>query len=777
MSSLRRNWSAGSSWSRVRGGDWPGVRAWLGRRDPGYAALRRATRAAILMPGMLALADKVIKNPEMSYFVAFGSFAMLLLVDFGGSIVDRARSQAALGVACAVLISLGTLASRSTAVSVIAMFVVAFGVLFAGVVSSVLASASTALLLAFILPVTVPGPASQIPERVEGWGLAAGVSLLAITLLWPAPARNPVRGLAIDACRAIAARLKAEIAYVKSDGGGDAIAAHDAAAADATRTVDALQRTFFATPYRPSGLTTDARAIVRLVDELRWLDSIVLRAAPKRHPGRPNLAVCAVKLGAGAVLDEAASLLEDPRRGSAALDAATTKLREALAGVERAATAEVPVAAAAAGDGTPAAAHSVVSALDPSFRAQELSFVVDQIATNVAFAAAAASRGWLSRLAGRSPEGFPGTITSVRERALAHARPSSSWLHNSLRGATALALAVLVAELTSVQHGFWVVFGTLAVLRSNALNTGQNIVRALAGTTVGFVIGGVLVYLVGTNTVVLWVLLPVVVMIAGLAPAAISFAAGQAAFTLTLLVLFNLLVPVGWRIGLIRIEDVAIGSAVSLAVGLLLWPRGAGAGLGRALSRAYLDSVRYLAGAVEYGIACCDASAAQSGPPRERALEAAAAARRLDDTFREYLIERGPKPIPLAEVTTLVTGVAGVRLAADAVLELWNRGGPATGDRSAARAELQAEAAGMTDWYRHFAASLTRTEPVPDPLAPDQIADGRLIETVARDLRHDDGHATATGVRVIWTGDHLDAVRRLQATLVEPARAAVAGSW
>jgi phosphoserine aminotransferase len=111
------------------------------------------------------------------------------------------------------------------------------------------------------------------------------------------------------------------------------------------------------------------------------------------------------------------------------------------------------------------------------------------------------------------------------------------------------------------------------------------------------------------------------------------------------------------------------------------------------------------------------------------------------------------------------------------VLDLWDRGGPATGDRSAARAELQAEAASLTDWYHHFAASLTRTEPVPDPLAPDEIADGRLVEAVARDLRHDDGHATATGVRVIWTGDHLDAVRRLQGTLVEPARAAVTGSW
>jgi hypothetical protein len=30
-------------------------------------------------------------------------------------------------------------------------------------------------------------------------------------------------------------------------------------------------------------------------------------------------------------------------------------------------------------------------------------------------------------------------------------------------------------------------------------------------------------------------------------------------------------------------------------------------------------------------------------------------------------------------------------------------------------------------------------------------------------------------VRMIWTGDHLDAVRRLQRIIVEPARAATGG--
>jgi uncharacterized membrane protein YccC len=744
---------------------------WLRTHDPDYGALRRAARAALIMPSMFAIGDQVIGNPILATFAAFGSFAMLLLVDFSGPIKDRLIDQAALGVACAVLICLGTLASQTTWLAAVSMAVVAFSVLFAGVVSSVLAGSTTALLLAFILPVSLPGPASSIPDRVAGWGLAAGASLLAISLLWPSPAANPIRAEAIAACRALAARLRAEVVYVMSAGGADAEAARRAALTRADEAVERLHTVFFASPYRPTGLTTDARAVVRLVDELRWLNTIVLRSAPRHHPPRPNRHVCAVKIGGAEVLERAASLLETPHGTGDDLSAALAGMRAALTELERATITLLPTEAA----NPEQPARKIVSSLDPSFRAQELSYVVAQIAINTNFAAAAARRSWIDRLLGRQPEGLPGPLTAAQERAGAHVERHSLWLQNSLRGATALGLAVLVADLSSVQHGFWVVFGTLAVLRSNALSTGQNVLRALTGTAAGFLIGGVLVYLIGTNTTVLWVLLPIAVLLAGLAPAAISFTAGQAAFTLTLLILFNLLAPAGWKIGLVRVEDIALGGAVSLVIGLLFWPRGAGAALGKALSQAYVDSARYLAAAVAYGVGRCDASGPRPSPPREQAVHAAAASRRLDDTFRSYLSERGSKPIPLAEVAGLVTGVAGVRLAADAVLDLWAGDGSRSGDRSAARRELLSAAGHMTGWYDQFAASLAGREEVPDPLARDEVADGRLVDAVGRDLHDSHGQATATGVRVLWTGDHLDAVRRLQEMLVEPARATVDG--
>jgi hypothetical protein len=745
--------------------------AWLAEHDRNFGALRRATRAAIVMPAMLAIADKVIANAQVATFAAFGSFAMLLLVDFAGSIRDRLEAEAALAVACGVLICLGTLASTNAWLAAAAMAVVGFGIIFSGVVSSVLAGATTPLLLSFILPVSLPGPVSSIPFRVAGWGLASAAALLAISLLWPAPARDPVRGMAISACRALANRLRVEVTFILSGRDPALQSDREHAIEHADQAIEQLDSTFFATPYRPTGLSTSARAVVRLVDELRWLNSVVLRSAPRPVDSPAAREVCAVKVAAAGALEAAAELLENPASSATALDQALGHLRDTLHMLEATTTSKLPALdePPRAGDG----ARTMVSSLDPSFRAQELSFVVSQIARNTEFAAAAERRNLVDRLLGRQPEGFAGVLSAARERAGSHVDRNSLTLHNALRGAAGLGLAVLAADLIGVQHAFWVVFGTLSVLRSSALSTGQNIVRALVGALFGFAVGALIVTVVGTNTTLLWGMLPFVVLVAGLAPATISFAAGQAAFTVTLLILFNILAPAGWRIGIVRIEDVALGGAVSFAVGLLFWPRGAAAALGRALSAAYVDSAAYLSSAVAYGVGRCDASNPPSATPTVESQRAAAAARRLDDTFRGYLSERGAKPVRLAEVTRLLTGVTGLRLAADAVLDLWDGDQAATGDRAAARRELLQRSREVSDWYGGFAGSLVGASEVPIALDGDGSADERLVQTVGHDLRDADGQATATAVRVIWTGDHLDAARRLQDMLVGPARDAV----
>jgi uncharacterized membrane protein YccC len=780
-------------------GVWERLWEWLGQHDHDYVALRRAARTAIVMPGLFAVGDRLIGNADVATFGAFGAFAMLLLVDFGGPLTQRLQAQAALAFVGAVFICVGTLASATPWLAAVAMAAVGFCLLFAGVVSSTLATASTALLLAFILPVSVPEPASAVPDRLAGWGMASVAGLIAIGLLWPAPARERIRPAAVTACEALAARLRAEVAFLLSDGNQDAGTDRDSAESRAQDATEALRRAFLATPYRPGGLRTSARTLTRLVAEVGWLNLIVKHKSPVRPPAGPSRPACAVKATAAAVLERGAELLNENGGKDDELQQAMADLDSSLSRLENHAAAELPGGPAGTGPEStgpestgpestgPAGSagpddhvRMLVSALDPAFRAQEIGYAVRLIGRTIALTAAAERRTWLQRMLGRQPAGVSGTLSAAEARVAAHVEPHSVWLRNSIRGAAGLGLAVLVARLTGVQHSFWVVLGTLSVLRSNALSTGQDALRALAGTVAGLVVGAGILLAIGPSGRALWILLPVAVLLAGVAPAAISFAAGQAAFTLTLVILFNLIRPAGWTVGLLRLEDIALGCGVSIAVGLLFWPRGAAAALRQALADAYAASAAYLASAVEFGILRCTSVGSRPAAPAEQASRASAADRRLDDAFRAYLAEHGPKPVPLAEMARLVTGASGLRLAASAVVDLWRTDpGKAAADRSAARGEILEELTRVKGWYEDLAASLTDGQQPHDPLGYDTEADGRLIEAVRQDLDGADREAAATAVRIVWTGDHLDATRRLQATIAPAADASASarGAW
>ena len=198
----------------------------------------------------------------------------------------------------------------------------------------------------------------------------------------------------------------------------------------------------------------------------------------------------------------------------------------------------------------------------------------------------------------------------------------------------------------------------MSVLRTTALTTGSTALRALGGTFVGFLVGAGLIYLVGTTSWHLWLLLPVTVVVAAYLPEAVSFTAGQAAFTVMVVILFNIIDPVGWTVGLVRIEDIALGCAAGLISGVLLWPRGAAAQIRQALSELYLQSAAALERSVQ--------RLASAGDPESTLDEVIGRARgasyRLDDALREYLAERGTKSVPVESLAAVCNGGNRVRL-------------------------------------------------------------------------------------------------------------------
>ena len=213
------------------------------------------------MPAVFGVAHAAFSNVQVDLFTAFGSFALLLLVDFTGRPRVRCASYLVLFAVGCGFIALGTLVSTHKVPAVAAMAVVGFLVLFAGIVAPQAATAATAALLLFVLPVAVAAPPSQIGPRLLGWVLAAAVSIPACMLVWPTPWHDVLRTRLSAALKAVARVVDAHAA------GQPDRDAHDILAAE----LGLLRRQFRGTPYPPTGTASNAVALSKLVGRVEWV--------------------------------------------------------------------------------------------------------------------------------------------------------------------------------------------------------------------------------------------------------------------------------------------------------------------------------------------------------------------------------------------------------------------------------------------------------------------------------------------------------------------------
>jgi uncharacterized membrane protein YccC len=237
----------------------------------------------------------------------------------------------------------------------------------------------------------------------------------------------------------------------------------------------------------------------------------------------------------------------------------------------------------------------------------------------------------------------------------------------------------------------------------------------------------------------LWAVLPVAVFIAAYAPGTAPFILGQAAFTVTVAVLFNLLVPVGWKVGLVRVQDVAIGCGVSLVVGLLFWPRGASGVVGSDLADAFRHGAQYLTQSVDW------AMGSRSVPP-SAGSSSFTADLRLEDAIRSYLAEQGSKRISKADVWALVMGTVRLRLTANVLAGL---SPPKHAVHESDPIRLQA--AGLALYYERIADELGAAE---DTVTSDDLA----ISDVQP--RHP---------RALWVWEHIEHLQSNALAIAEPA--------
>ncbi|MGZ6777679.1 MAG: FUSC family protein [Mycobacterium sp.] len=621
----------------------PRVRARIRERDPEFDALRRALRAAVVVPSAAAVSFAIAGGSQTPLFTIFGSFALMVLADFPGNTQTRAVAYAGLGINGAVLITLGTLVAPHPWLSVVLMFALGVTVTFSGVLSETIAAGQRPTLLTFVLPAcTPPGP---IDERLLGWAIALAVCVPAALFFLPPRHHGELRRHAATAVTALADRLEGR-----------------ASRAEVVTAMLALRENFLGADFRPVGLSAGSRALVRVVEDLEWLaDQVSDEAGPgMRDMQQPGIRVLRCS---AAVLRETRAADRTTERAD--LEAALIHLRSVARGRYRD---DVEAILGAPDD---AAAVELGRRL---LNRRTIAATIGETGRVIAAAAAADARPVWARALG---VGLPATTATDRliPASTAVTLTTSGFLtgrsvavRNALRTGLGLALAVAVTHVFPVEHGFWVVLGALSVLRSSALTTGTKTLRAVVGTAIGFAVGAVLIHFVGVDPAVLWILMPVVVFGSAFVPEVASFTAGQAAFTMMVLIFFNLIVPTGWSVGLIRVEDVVVGALVGMMVSLLLWPRGATASAEAAVESARDVFARYLEAAVLRITRGDDES--MTNTLATLSHDAIGASRVADDAVRQYLSESGGTTDFRGPVVRAFNRAIRVRAAADLITDI-----------------------------------------------------------------------------------------------------------
>ncbi len=544
------------------------------RRDPEGDGLRRAIRAAIVLPIAAAVSFAISGNTQTPVVTIIGSIALLIAADFPGTLGPRALAYAGLTVNGLILISLGTLAAPTAWLAITLCFVVGAAVSLLSLLSEVTAAGQRATLMTFILPVCIR-PVGPLGDRLLGWMIAVIICVPAALFMFPPRSTSELRRQATRVCSALADRIEGTVSQQ-----------------EVTSAMEALRTGFVrGAVARPQAMTAGSRSLIRVVSNLQWLCDRVgpdTRAllGPLTAASTRVLRACAAVLSAQDRDEQSAAQAELDAAADAHRNLAMDRYRDDIAEI------------IALPDDQTAVEHGRTL-----LSRRAWGFTIGLTGRIIAASAIADSRPLWARIVGAGlPEtGFADRIQTKRTAIASvfdYLRSGSVSAQMSVRTGLSLAAAYGITLVMPIQNAPWVVLGALSVLRSSALTTGSTAVRAVTGTVIGFVIGASLIAVLGVDPVVLWTLLPVMAFGSTYINVVGSFTAGQAMFTMMVLIVFNLMQPQGWQVGFIRVEDVMVGASVGLVVSALMWPQGAAAAVRQAITAAVDAGARYLAAAV-----------------------------------------------------------------------------------------------------------------------------------------------------------------------------------
>lgn len=576
-------------------------------------AIGRGVRVAIVLPVVMGTMV-ALGYPKGAFLASFAVVSLLITSDISGPRRERAVSMSVIALAgCASLIVGLLLADQPLLVLPVAL-VLGTAVALVGALRGFLSQGTVPILLPFVIAATTTSVTiAEGAQMVVGWCVGSGVAVVAAVTMWPYFPRRVLTESVTDAMNAQSNLMRALWAPGATR---DSVAeSFDDADARVSRTL----RLYAGQLRRPGSAYRRERFLVRLIEEARRL-RIGLRMAYRRLPLVPAPGDAELIDVTAQTMDEAAEAARDARGDLVPferLDAARAQHREAV----------VRSLADRLGAGDAATAQEYATS---AFRPRVLSLLAETMVRDAGLMHGKQPVPHLTLQGRRLPTVVQHVNPGGRLRAELSLR--APWMRNALRVGIGVAVALGVVQWTGVERGYWVVLGTLSVLRMDLRGTGKSAWQVIQGQLIGFVCGFALLTIFLEVPWLAWAFLPVVAGVQGYMANNVGVIWQQVGFTVLLVTLVSISAP-SRDLALLRLEDVALGMAIAIVVSLLVFPRGLVPHVRGALMNANGATADYLVAAVHLVAARVSGEAAGAAP---------------DDAAMRKAAERAAETIDLA---------------------------------------------------------------------------------------------------------------------------------
>jgi hypothetical protein len=207
---------------------------------------------------LLAITLFMLDDQKGAVYAGFGTAGLLITADYAGSWQRRLTSYLVTGVIGTVVLIIGLAASTTTALAVAATALVAFLLAFISLLRGLMAVGSPAVLLVFIVAVTLGGDELQMAADVTAWWVAVIVSTIAALVILPHDVRTDIRD-------ALAAALDAAADVAQSAWlGVGPTSEYQAKVEPLAHALDRLNATYDGKPFRPTGASQRDQALTLL---------------------------------------------------------------------------------------------------------------------------------------------------------------------------------------------------------------------------------------------------------------------------------------------------------------------------------------------------------------------------------------------------------------------------------------------------------------------------------------------------------------------------------